>query len=95
MIDNWTGTPNAQGNALADRLIFDSNQSGNLGNFSFTGFASGAVQFDLGGGYYEITPVAVPEPSTYVGGFLALGGIGYFHRKRLRLFLRRARFAGC
>ncbi|MEY2488319.1 MAG: hypothetical protein QOC70_261, partial [Verrucomicrobiota bacterium] len=38
-IDNWTGTSSTQGtDGLTDRLIFASNQSGNLGSFNFTGF---------------------------------------------------------
>ena len=46
------------GNASTDRLIFDSDQSGNLTYFSFTGYTS-AAQFNLGGGFYEV--VAVPN----------------------------------
>ncbi|MEY2498569.1 MAG: fibronectin-binding autotransporter adhesin [Verrucomicrobiota bacterium] len=87
-IDNWTGTANTQGNINTDRLIFDSNQFANLSSFSFTGFGSGATQFDLGGGYYEIAPVPVPEPSTYAAGLLALVGIGYLQRNQLRRALR-------
>jgi hypothetical protein len=55
---------------LTDRLIFASDQSGNLGSFTFTGFGLGAVQFDLGGGYWEITPV--PEAGTYFSGSILL-----------------------
>ena len=39
----------------------------------------------LGGGYYEI--VAVPEPSTYLGGALATAALSYhyvIHRRRRR-----------
>lgn len=82
LIDNWTGTVNMPGGT--DRLIFNSSQAGNLNNFSFTGYAAGATQFDLGGGFYEITPTAVPEPSTYAAALLALGAIGYNQQRRLR-----------
>ena len=83
-IDNGTGTANTVGNGATDRLIFDVSQSSNLNSFSFTGYA-GATQFDLGNGYYEVAPLsAVPEPSTYVAGALALGALCYHQRKRLR-----------
>ena len=88
LIDNWTGTANTIGSSSTDRLIFDSNQTSNLSNFWFTGYAPGASQFDLGGGYYEITPTVVPEPSTYAAGLLALVGIGYLHRSQLRRWIK-------
>ena len=88
LIDNWTGTANTIGSSSTDRLIFDSNQTSNLSNFWFTGYAPGASQFDLGGGYFEITPTVVPEPSTYAGGLLALVGIGYLHRNQLRRLIK-------
>lgn len=76
-IDNWT--------AGTDRLVFNSDQSANLSSFNFTGYGAGAFEVNLGGGYYEITPVApVPEPSTYIAGSLALGVLGYHLRRRLR-----------
>ena len=80
-IDNWNGTANTVGSASTDRLIFASDQSANLSSFNFAGYAPGAVEFSLGGGYYEITPV--PEPATYVTGALALGALGYHRRRRL------------
>ena len=52
-IDNWTGTANTVGNASTDRLVFDSDQTSNLNNFNFTGFAPGAVEFALGGGFLK------------------------------------------
>ena len=64
-IDNWTGVPNQAGTASTDRLIFDSDQSGNLSRFAFTGYGpSSAMQFSLPGGYYEVV-AAVPEPGTW------------------------------
>jgi fibronectin-binding autotransporter adhesin len=72
-IDNWTGTASTAGSGTTDRLIFASEQSANLSSFYFTGFAPGAVEFDLGNGYYEITPAAIPETSTWVAAGLTLG----------------------
>jgi len=85
-IDNWTGTANTVGSAATDRLIFDTSQSaGNLTSFSFTGYQPGAMQFDLGNGFYEVTPVTpVPEPATYFAGALALFALGYHQRRTLR-----------
>jgi fibronectin-binding autotransporter adhesin len=71
MIANWTGTPNVAGNGSTDRLIFGSDQFANLGNFVFSGFAPGALEINLGNGYYEITPV--PETSTWFAGAFILG----------------------
>jgi hypothetical protein len=70
-IDNWTGNYNQQGSGSTDRLIFDTNQSANLSNFFFTGYGAGGVEFALAGGFYEVV-AAVPEPSTYIPGALAL-----------------------
>jgi hypothetical protein len=66
-----------------DRLIFATDQAANLTDFSFGGIS--AVEIALGGGFFEIVPV--PEPSTWVGGALALLVIGYqfsvIRRRRL------------
>jgi len=88
-IDNWTGSANAMGTGFTDRLIFASNQSGNLSRFDFTGFAPGAVALDLGGGYWEIVPV--PEAETWFSGFAVLALILFHHRKQLRRLVRRHR----
>lgn len=88
VIDNWTGTIAQQGGGSADRLIFDSNQSLNLNSFNFSGYA-GAVEFDLGNGFYEVVPAAVPEPATYISGFLAFAAVLFHHRKHLRTLFRR------
>ena len=78
LIDNWTGTTGIAGTNATDRLIFDSDQASNLSNFSFTGYATGAREFDLGGGFFEVAPLTpVPEPSTYAAGCLGLLGVGY------------------
>ena len=82
MIANWTGTPNTAGNGSTDRLIFASDQSANLGSFSFSGYGPGAVEFNLGNGYYEITPV--PETSTWLAGAFTLGVLGFHLIRRRR-----------
>ena len=84
VIDNWSAAANRGDSAGGDRLIFNSSQEGNLDSFSFTGY-NGATQSDLGGGFYEVTPVTpVPEPATYLAGLLALCLIAYHQRRRLR-----------
>jgi hypothetical protein len=83
-IDNWTGNYNMVGNASTDRLIFDSDQASNLNSFFFTGYGTGGVEFNLGGGYWEVV-AAVPEPSTYAAGLLAVGALA-FHCFRRRIF---------
>ncbi|MFZ1220430.1 MAG: autotransporter-associated beta strand repeat-containing protein [Chthoniobacterales bacterium] len=88
-IDNWTGTVGGQGNNLTDRLIFTSDQSANLGSFFFTGYGLGAVEIDLGGGYYEIV-AAVPEPATFVSGAMVLGLLLFHHRRQIRRLFQRA-----
>lgn len=88
-IDNWTGLAATLGTGSTDRLIFGSNQSGNLGNFTFTGFGTGAVQFDLGNGYFEITPV--PEAGTWFSGSVVLALILFHHRRQLRQLVHRRR----
>jgi hypothetical protein len=88
-IDNWSGVAASTGTSFTDRLIFASNQSGNLASFSFTGFGPGAVQFDLGNGYFEVTPV--PEASTFFSGAIVLALILLHHRRQLRQLLHRQR----
>ncbi len=70
------------GSASTDRLIFNSDQSANLNSFMFTGFNPGAVEFNLGSGFWEVVPVAVPEPSTWVAAALALGTISFHFLRR-------------
>jgi autotransporter-associated beta strand protein len=91
-IDNWTGTPNTVGSSSTDRLIFDADQSANLNFFSFTGY-TGATEINLGGGFWEVVPVAVPEPSTWAAGALALAGVVYvvLKKRQPRLALFRSR----
>lgn len=88
-IADWTGTAGTLGSGTTDRLIFASDQTANLGSFVFNGF-TGAMEFDLGNGYYEITPVApVPEPSTYIAALLGFACVLLNQRKRLTQLLRR------
>jgi autotransporter-associated beta strand protein len=87
-IDNWTGAPGMIGDETTDRLIFASSQSDNLASFVFAGYAGGAMQLDIGGGFYEVVP-AVPEASTYAAGILALLLIPFHHRKQLRPIFQR------
>jgi autotransporter-associated beta strand protein len=89
-IANWTGTAATVGDATTDRLIFASSQSANLGGFSFNGYA-GAMEFDLGNGYYEIAPLTpVPEPSTYIAALFALATLGFHQARRFRRASKRA-----
>lgn len=82
-IDNWTGNYNTVGSGSTDRLIFDGDQSSNLGSFVFTGYGTGGVQFNIGGGYWEVV-AAVPETSTWVSGLLAAGTTACLHVCRSR-----------
>ena len=83
IIDNWTGSASTQGGAGTDRLIFNSSQAANLALFQFTGYEPGAVQFNLNGGFYEITPAVVPETSTWLAACLALAAVGFQQRSRI------------
>ena len=87
LVDNWTGTANIIGSASTDRLVFAADQTVNLANFSFTGFEPGAVQFALGGGFFEITPVTVPEPSAIsIAGIAVLVAVTCKRRRWRSLF---------
>jgi autotransporter-associated beta strand protein len=83
-IDNWTGAAATQGGATTDRLIFNSDQSANLNSFFFTGYAPGAMEFSLPGGYYEVVPAVVPEPSTWIGAALTFALLGFNALRRRR-----------
>jgi hypothetical protein len=92
-IDNWTGTANTAGGPGTDRLIFNTSQSAaNLALFEFNGYLPGAAQFNLGGGFFEVTPVIpVPETSTWVAAGLALAAVCFQQRSRYRrVFIPRA-----
>jgi autotransporter-associated beta strand protein len=80
-IDNWTGAAATGGNIGTDRLIFNSDQSANLSSFLFSGYAPGAVQFNLTGGFWEVVPV--PESGLYLPGLLALAVILFHHRRQI------------
>ncbi len=96
-VTNWDGTPVVGGSG--DRLLFsgtatDFTTKYNQTDVSFNGMTGYAV--DQFSGYYEVTGlVPVPEPTTILGGLLALGTLGYSQRRRLgqlagRLHLRAA-----
>ena len=83
-IDNWTGNYAQVGNSGTDRLIFNSDQASNLNNFFFTGYGAGGIEFNLGGGFWEVV-AAVPEPSTWFMGSLGLAAIaGSIARRALK-----------
>lgn len=86
-IDNWTGTAATLGGVGTDRLIFNSDQSANLSSFLFTGYAAGAVEFNLGGGFFEVVPI--PETGPYYSGLLALSVVLLHHRRQIRRVFRR------
>lgn len=69
-----------------DRLFFNAAQpSSSLADFNFAGYQPGATQFDLGNGYWEVTPVKpVPEPTTYATGLLALVALLHHRHRRAR-----------
>ena len=85
IVDNWSGTPNMIGTALTDRLIFDADPTANLLQFVFNGW-EGAVSFDLGNGFYEVTPFSpVPEINPAFAASLLCAGLGiWVHRRSVR-----------
>jgi hypothetical protein len=91
---NWTGTLYADnGSATNDRLLYETDpgfSAGQLAQFQFyddTGTAIGAGAMEIAfNGWTEIVPV--PEPSTWISGFLSLGGLIVFTAKR-RVFRRK------
>lgn len=89
-IEHWTGTFfTDNGAATNDRLLFFSSTgltTAQLASFQFTDDAgallgTGATQIAFNG-YFELVPV--PEPSTWIGGALAFGVLGWSQRRRLR-----------
>jgi hypothetical protein len=62
-------------------LIFNSDQGANLSSFLFTGYAQGAVEFNLGNGFFEVVPV--PETGLCFPGLLALAVILFHHRRQI------------
>jgi autotransporter-associated beta strand protein len=79
-----TGSPGG-----TDQLIFNQDQATRLGSFDF-GFGAGVnvAESNLGGGFFEVySTTPVPEPSTWIGGALALLAVGLMTRKR---FIKKA-----
>ena len=95
-IENWTGAVNTAGSPSTDRLIFASDQSANLSSFYFTGYLQGASEFALPGGYWEVTPTAIPETSTWLAAMLGLGIVGFhlIRRRRAPVAIRSRKFPG-
>jgi fibronectin-binding autotransporter adhesin len=102
-IYDWSGTPNTGGGT--DQLYFGSDATGltaaqltDVQFFSGAGtgaYTAGAIILSDG----EIVPVVVPEPSTWVGGALALLVIAYqfpvIRRRRLAQILLSATNKNC
>ena len=88
-VTNWDGTVGTGGGP--ERLLFTGTTTEftslyGQSDVTFNGAAGyNAIQFS---GYYEIA--AVPEPSTYVVGALALAAIGFHQARRLRARAKRA-----
>ncbi|MGZ4986400.1 MAG: autotransporter-associated beta strand repeat-containing protein [Limisphaerales bacterium] len=92
-IYGYVGDSTPTGNL--NHLVFQQNMTSFTGDFEFWNGAAfvGATTSQLGSsGFWEITPVtAVPEPSTWAAGVLALGAISYSQRRRLSRFCRSQR----
>ncbi|MFL6529311.1 MAG: beta strand repeat-containing protein, partial [Chthoniobacterales bacterium] len=89
-VDNWTGTPSTIGDATTDRLIFGADPNANLLQFVFSGY-DGAVAFDLGNGFFEVTPLSpVPEINPAVVASLLCAFLGVvLHRRSVRARVRK------
>jgi autotransporter-associated beta strand protein len=90
---NWTSsnadfTASMSGiDGIDDRLIFAGVLPPDTAFITFNGAQSTALLLEPG--FWEVMPLtAVPEPSTWIGGALALAVIGFMSRKR---FAKRAR----
>jgi autotransporter-associated beta strand protein len=90
-ITNWNGVPVTGGNG--DRLLFEGvatsfSTAYNQSDVSFNGVVGyDVIQFLAGDiPYYEVTAFApIPEPSTWLGGGLVLGVLGWTLRRRFTL----------
>ena len=88
-ITNWTNTTFDatlnSGVAADDRLVFNSDQSGNLSKFDF-GFGPGVgvSQIALDAGFYEVGIAPVPEPSSIATVMGLLGLVGWRERRKAR-----------
>jgi autotransporter-associated beta strand protein len=88
-IIHWTGTAGGDG---SDRLLFATNpnltttdlQSVQFTNDAGANFATGGMIIDYNG-YYELVPVAVPEPATWAAAVMTLLAVAVSQRRRLTL----------
>jgi hypothetical protein len=85
-ISSASGTMISGVDGTDDRLVFQQDQATNILNGAFNFNGLGAQEIMLDSGFFEVT--AVPEPSTWVAGFLTLGVIGFTQRRRLRKLIR-------
>ena len=92
---NWTSsnanfTASTSGiDGTDDRLIFAGALAPNTTFITFDGAQSTALLLEPG--FWEVMPLQpVPEPSTWIGGALALAAVGFTQRRRLSRLLRKA-----
>lgn len=84
-VDHWSGVPRTEGSeTVHDRLVFaHSLNAADLNHVTFSGFGvTGALQIPLADGYFEVVPV--PEPATWLAGFLSVAATGWAVRRRRR-----------
>ena len=77
------GTSASSADGANDRLIFATDVGAMLSSITFNG-AAGASEISLGGGYFELVPTPVPEPSTLFGGLLLVGALVWRFRRQGR-----------
>ena len=79
-INNYLNNSGTSGGP--DELVFNQDESANLGNIVFNGYGA-STEANLGGGFFEVFPGAasVPEPATVAGGLLMVGALGWKLRR--------------
>ena len=90
LVTNWNGVPVTGGSG--DRLLFTGEPIDFTSRYTqddvYFNNVMGYRTFDYGS-YYEVT--AVPEPSTYLAGALALAAVAFAQRRRLKDLLPKRR----